>query len=45
VQPRCLPSLQEDHLERLRRPRRPGHGRRPRGEAVYLPLKAALVRT
>jgi hypothetical protein len=43
VQSRRMRSLQEDHLERLRRPCRSGHGTRPRGEAVHLPLNSRTL--
>ena len=38
VQSCHLRSLQKDHLDRLRRPCRPGPGRRPGGETMHLPL-------
>ena len=38
VQSCRLRSLQEDHLDRLRRPRRAGPGQRPGGETMHLRL-------
>lgn len=41
MQSRDLPSLQEGHLERMRRSCQPGDGQGATGQAVYMPVSAA----
>jgi hypothetical protein len=42
VQPRPMPSLWQDHLERLWLPRQPGHELSCSGQPLHLPLTLAL---